>query len=363
MKITGAVARAGARDFDLSALELREPKAHEVLVKMVATGLCHTDLIVRDQWFPTPLPAVLGHEGAGIVQSVGPAVTTVEAGDHVVLSYNSCGNCRNCRSAKPNYCGQFWDYNFSATVPGGEPTLTENGVVIGGNFFGQSSFATFAIASDRVLVRVNDDVPLEILGPLGCGIQTGAGAVLKTLRPHAAASIAVFGAGAVGLSAVMAAKLSGCTRILVVDKVESRLELALELGASDTWMAAGDNARDIRRATHGGVQFAIEATGVPRVLRNAMDSLAPGGTCALVGAAAARATAEIDISTLLFGRKLVGVIAGDAIPQVFVPELIDLYVNGLFPFTKLLTQYPHTDINVAISDAESGVSVKPVVLW
>lgn len=363
MRITAAVAQAGSREFELRDLELREPGDHEVLVKVVGTGLCHTDLIIRDQWFSTPLPAVLGHEGSGVVERVGPSVSNVKPGDRVVLSYNSCGRCGNCLTAKPNYCEQFWAYNFSATVPGGKPTISQGGMAIGSNFFGQSSFATFAIANERSVVKVGDRVTLEKLGPLGCGIQTGAGAVLNTLRPPAGATIAVFGAGAVGLSAVMAARLSGCSRIFVVDRVQSRLELAKELGASDTLMGADDNARDLRRATHGGVEFAVEATGVPAVLRSAMDSLTQGGTCALVGAAASRATAEIDISTLLFGRKLVGVIEGDAIPQVFVPRLVALHLDGLFPFTELITEYPYTQVNRAITDAESGECIKPVLLW
>jgi aryl-alcohol dehydrogenase len=363
VKMLAAVARGPHIPFDLVDVTISEPREDEVLVRLVASGVCHTDLIVRDGWFPTPMPAVLGHEGSGIVERIGSRVNSVDPGDRVVLTYNSCGRCTNCLTGAPAYCLHFWSHNFAAARPDGSSTIVENEIAIGSSFFGQSSFAEFALATERNVVRVRTDIPLEIAGPLGCGVQTGAGAVLNSLRPPAGSSIAIFGAGAVGLSAVMAAKLSGCTRIIVVDRVQSRLDLAVTLGATHVLNSAdAAAAKKIRKMTNGGAEFALEATGVPEVLRVAMDCLAQRGTCGLVGAAAARTTATLDISTLLFGRKLVGIVEGDSVPQLFVPQLIDLHMQGRFPFEALITQHQFADINDAIAGAESGRYVKPVVV-
>ncbi len=363
MRMRAAVARGPHLPFDLVDVELDEPRPNEVRVKLTASGICHTDLIIRDGWFPTPMPAVLGHEGAGVVERVGQDVTDVSVGDHVVLTYSSCHRCSSCLSGAPAYCQNFWTHNFAASRPDGSQSIREDGVQIGSSFFGQSSFAQYAVVDHRGVVPVDPSVDLQMVGPLGCGIQTGAGAVLNSLRPQAGMSIAVFGAGAVGLSAIMAAKLSGCTQIIAVDRVENRLNLAAELGATDLVADANaDAARTIRKLTKGGVEFAIEATGVPEVLRVAMDSLAQRGTCGLVGAAASRATSTLDISTLLFGRKLVGIIEGDSVPSVFIPRLLDLHAQGHLPIEKIVTLHPFDEINDAVRRAESGELVKPVVV-
>jgi aryl-alcohol dehydrogenase len=320
-------------------------------------------LIIRDGWFRTSMPAVLGHEGAGVVERVGRDVTDVSVGVHVVLTYSSCHRCSNCLSGAPAYCHAFWTHNFAASRPDGSHSIREHDVEIGSSFFGQSSFAQYAVVDHRGVVPVEPSVDLQLVGPLGCGIQTGAGAVLNSLRPQAGTSIAVFGAGAVGLSAIMAAKLSGCTQIIAVDRVEERLDLAAELGATDLVLNANAHAaRTIRELTKGGVEYAIEATGVPEVLRVAMDSLAQRGTCGLVGAAASRATSTLDISTLLFGRKLVGIIEGDSVPSIFIPRLLDLHAQGHLPIEKIVTLHPFDEINEAVRRAESGELVKPVVV-
>lgn len=363
MRSRAALAVGKDQPFEFADVDIREPRDREVLIRVVASGICHTDLIVRDGWFPTPMPAVLGHEGAGIVERVGPGVATLTPGDPVVMSYNSCGKCDHCVTAQPAYCRDFWLYNFSGTTADGSMPIHRDGIPVASNFFGQSSFADFALAHERNVVKVAPGVSLELVGPLGCGVQTGAGAILNTLRPPAGTSIVIFGAGAVGLSALMAAKLSGCTTIIIVDRVASRLELAIELGATAAFdQADRQSAREIRKLTGGGVDYAIEATGVPAVLRVAMDCLAQGGTCGLVGAARAKAEATIDISTLLFGRKLVGIIEGESIPQIFIPRLLDLHAQGRFPFDRFVTQHPFTDLNVAVAGAESGQLIKPVVV-
>jgi aryl-alcohol dehydrogenase len=362
MRTSAAIAHAPHTPLLIEEVDLEEPRPDEVLVRVVAAGICHTDLIIRDGWFPTKLPAVLGHEGSGVVEAVGANVDGFAPGDHVLMSFNSCGRCTHCLRGAPAYCMNFWAYNFAATRPDGTRAIRLNSEEIGSHFFGQSAFAEHCLATARNLVKVASDIDLEKSAPLGCGIQTGAGAVLNTLRPPAGGAIAVFGAGAVGLSAVMAAHLSGCSVIAAIDRVPARLSLARELGATHTFDSAdAATAKSLRELTAGGVDFAIEATGVPGVLRAAMDSLATGGTCALIGAAASRTTAEIDISTLLFGRKLIGIIEGDSVPQLFIPALLDLNVRGLFPFERLVSVFDFNDINAAIAGAESGALVKPVV--
>ena len=234
MNVTAAVVRDQEQPFEIEELELEKPRAGEVLVRVVATGMCHTDLIVRDQWYPVPLPVVLGHEGAGIVERVGEGVTKLEPGDHVVLTFASCGRCANCLRGKPTYCLQFFGLNFGGARLDGSNALGKEGEPVHDRFFGQSSFATYAIATERNAIKVRDDTPLELLGPLGCGIQTGAGGVMNSLAPEAGTSMAIFGAGAVGMSAVMAARIVGCATVVAIDIIPERLELARELGATHT---------------------------------------------------------------------------------------------------------------------------------
>lgn len=221
--------------FTIETVELEDPQADELLVEVSAVGLCHTDLSVRDQYYPTPLPAVLGHEGSGIVREVGEDVTGIEPGDSVVLSFDYDGTCRNCHEGDVAYCEEFFDYNFAGRRPGdGTSPLSTDGGAVSGRFFGQSSFTSHAIATERNAVVVPDDAPLDLLGPLGCGVQTGAGGVINSLDPQAGSSIVVFGAGSVGLSALLGAKLKGCAETVVVDLQNARLEVAEELGATAT---------------------------------------------------------------------------------------------------------------------------------
>ncbi|MDB4893826.1 MAG: S-(Hydroxymethyl)glutathione dehydrogenase, partial [Firmicutes bacterium] len=258
-----AVVRKAGGPFEVTDVTIEAPRADEVLVRIVAVGMCHTDIVVRDQLYPVPLPAVLGHEGAGVVERVGNDVTKVAPGDHVVLTFAFCGKCDMCQSGHPSYCREFFDRNFGGHRPDGSTAIRQNGEAVHSHFFGQSSFGTFAIAHERNVVKVRKDVPLELLGPLGCGIQTGAGAVLRALRVPAGGSFVTFGAGAVGLSAVMAARLSGVTTIIAVDTKPNRLELALELGATHTVNGMEENAVDaVKRITGGqGVQYSLESTG------------------------------------------------------------------------------------------------------
>jgi aryl-alcohol dehydrogenase len=364
MRVTAAVVREAGGPFLVEELELDEPRPDEVVVKVAAAGICHTDLVVRDQWFPGPLPVVLGHEGAGVVERVGSGVTKVRPGDHVVMSMLSCRACSYCRTAPPGYCVSHYDLNFGGSRADGSYTLHAPGDAAGvhGHFFSQSSFATHALASEHNVVKVRDDLPLEVLGPLGCGIQTGAGSVINSLQARPGTSIAVFGTGAVGLSSVMAAVVCGCTTIVAVDIVPERLALAKELGATHVIDGRdGDAVAAIHDITGTGVQYSVETTAVPAVARQAVESLALLGTCGLVGVPPTGTELTVDFHSVLFGRFVRGIIGGDAIAQLFIPKLIDLWSQGRFPFDRLLRFYDLADVNAAAHDAESGATVKPVL--
>ncbi|WP_225625903.1 NAD(P)-dependent alcohol dehydrogenase [Streptomyces werraensis] len=366
MRITAALTETKGAPFTLVPLELDAPRPGEVMVRMTSAGVCHTDLIVRDQWYPVPLPAVLGQEGAGVVEAVGDGVTYVAPGDHVVLTFHSCGGCRMCHHGRPAYCDRFFAYNFSGSrADGSTPFHRASGDEVHGAFFGQSAFATYALATERNVVLVDPAAPLDLLGPLGCGTQTGAGGVLNSLRPPAGSSIAVFGAGSVGLSGVMAAVVAGCTTIVAVDINDQRLELAEEVGATHVINGAdGNTVERLRELTAGlGVDYTVETTAVPAVLRQAVDALNQGGTCGLIGATAIGTEVSLDMSVLLFGRSVRGIVEGDSVPQQFIPKLVDLYQQGRFPFDKLIKTYAFEDINQATEDSEKGTVLKPVLTF
>jgi len=363
MDIQAAVVRQSGGPFVLEDARLNEPADDQILVKLVATGLCHTDLICRDQHYPVPLPMVFGHEGAGVVEKVGSSVTKVAPGDHVVLTFYTCGRCEACVSGDPTSCANSFLPNFMGRGVGGECTIHDHDDgELGASFFGQSSFATHALSYERNTIKVSKDVPLEILGPLGCGIQTGAGSVLNALNPTAGSAIAIFGAGAVGLSAVMAAVIAGCTTIIVVDVKENRLNLATEFGATHVINAGNsDPVAEIAKICPGGVAYALETSGIPVLLGQAIASSCIGGEIGIVGAPPMGTTLAVDINFLLFNRKLRGIIEGQANSEIFIPRLISLYEQGKFPFDKLITFYEFDQINQAAADSEAGATLKPVL--
>ena len=234
MKTRAEVAIAPETDLEIREVEIDEPRADELRVRIVASGVCHTDAIVRNQWYPVPLPVVLGYEGAGIVEAVGAAVRGFSVGDKAVLGPAFCGECEQCLAGHPMYCVNFYDRNFSVQRPDGSKSFSDSRGAIGSHFFGQSSFAEHTNMVAHGAVKVPDNVPLEILGPLGCGIMTGSGAVLNVLEPKPGSSIAVFGTGAVGMAGMLAAKAAGATTIIMVEIVPERLAFAKELDATHT---------------------------------------------------------------------------------------------------------------------------------
>ena len=362
MRIHAAVTECCGAPWTLQEVDLDEPRNDEVLVRMVAAGLCHTDTSVRDQHLPVPLPAVLGHEGAGVVERVGPAVTELQPGDHVVLCMTACGKCPNCLRGMPMYCALSMPLNFAGRRLDGSATLVRGEAPISGGFFGQSSFGTYALASERNAVKVPKDVPLELLGPLGCGINTGAGTVINTLRPPVGSSIAIFGAGAVGLAGVMAARVVGCTTIIAIDVHAHRLALAKELGA--THVIDASTTADVVgavRAIGGGVQFALDTTAVVKVAQQAAECLLPLGRCTLVGVYPPGSEVTLKIDSIFFGQTIGGAIEGDSVPKLFIPQLIELWRQGRFPFDRLIQFYRFEDINLAAAESASGKTLKPVL--
>jgi aryl-alcohol dehydrogenase len=363
-KIKSAVLRTKSGRFQIEDLTLEAPHGDEVLVKIHGVGVCHTDLVVRDQFLPTPLPAVLGHEGSGVVVAVGDKVRKVVPGDHVVLSYASCGICANCQKGLYGYCPDLYGRNFSGARPDGtSPCCDVHGHRVSAYFFAQSSFGDHALASERNTVKIRKDVPIELMGPLGCGIQTGAGAVMNALKPGAGSSIAIFGAGSVGLSAVMAAKVVGCTTIIAVDLNADRLDLARELGATHVVNGGTENVAERIAALTGGegVQFSLECTGLPKVVRQAVDVLRLTGVCGIIGVAPLGTEFSLDMNSVLFGRTVRGIIEGDSIPDVFIPQLVDLWQQGRFPFDKLVRYFPLEQINEAVEASESGQVLKAIL--
>lgn len=332
---------------------------------VVAAGMCHTDLLVRDSR-PHSLPAVLGHEGAGIVRESGSAVPGVGPGDKVVLSFPSCGACPRCLAGRSAYCDTIASLKFGCCRADGSVATTDSGGrPVGDHFFGQSTFGTLAVASARSVVKVADDVDLRIAGPLACGVQTGVGAVLDVLRVRPGSSVAIFGTGSVGLCAIMAARLCGATTIVAVNRRASRLELAAEFGATHLVSPQHtDPVEAIREATGGrGVEFALETTGVPEVMTQAVRSLDSLGTCAYVGTAPPGMAGGLPmLEAMTKGLTVRGVLQGDSTPSRMIPRLLDLHRRGLLPFDRLITHYRFDEINQAAADCTDRDVVKPVLV-
>lgn len=364
MKTEAAVSRDGQPHPLIETLDIEEPRPGEVLVRMVASGICHTDLGAHagtSGGGMTPRPVVLGHEGAGVVERIGDGVFGLAPGDHVVMSGASCGVCPSCRDNSPSYCHDMMRRNFGGLRPDGTSALSKGGERIHAHFFGQSSFSRWVIAPERTCVKVDRDAPLEVLAPMGCGVITGSGAVINSLKVGAGDSIAVFGVGGVGLSAIMAARLVGASRIIAVDVQPSRLDLALQLGATDAVNSAeADPAGAIREITGHGAQFSFNTTSVPQIWTAALDCLTMQGVAGFVTAPRGP-WAPAMFPMLAGGKSMKGILGGDAAPQVFIPMLVDYYRQGRFPIDRLIRSYPFEDIGQAFRDTASGETIKPVL--
>lgn len=348
----------------MTEAELQPPAADEVLVQIAGVGICHTDIAIRDGHLPFPLPGVLGHEGSGTVLAVGSDVTEVAVGDKVAISFNSCGECRECSKQDPAYCHKFMEANFGGVRADGSTTLAAAGNSLGSNYFGQSSFATHAIARERNVVRLPEDFPIELAGPLGCGVQTGAGAVLNSLDVQPNSTIVIAGAGSVGLSAVLAAVVRSATTIIVVEPHRSRRELAADLGATHVVDPAdGELSAQIRAIAPSGIDYALDTTAVAAVVEQLAASLGVRGVLGLLGVPAdPQASFNVGLFQVpLLGITIRGIVEGDSDPKTFIPYLADLHSKGQFPFDKLITTMPLSEINEATAAQHRGDVVKVVL--
>jgi aryl-alcohol dehydrogenase len=362
-----AICYGADRPFAIEAVTLDEPRADEVLVRIEACGVCHTDMAVRDQQLPTPLPVILGHEGAGVVEKVGSNITHVKPGDRVVMSFNSCGHCPSCDIEKPTYCYNFVPENWLGTRPDGSATARQGEKPVNANFFGQSSFATHAIAHARNVVKVPEraaHIPAATLAPLGCGLMTGAGAVLRSMAVRKGLPIAIFGTGAVGLAAVMAAKIAGADPIIAVDVHDSRLAFAQDMGATHVINGRSEDAfAKIREIAPQGLAYAFDTTGINTLIQNAFPLLAPLGVLGIVGASPPTDDLVFNEASLMGGgKRVIGILGGDSDLFNFLPELIDHHLAGRFPHDRLIKTFAFSEINEAFHAGESGAVVKPVLV-
>src|SRR5262245_1494191 len=357
-----AVLRKLGKPFKLETLTLDPPRPDEVLVRIVATGVCHTDIAVQHR-IGTPVPAILGHEGAGVVEHVGAGVRKVRPGDHVVLSFMSCGRCRQCQRGEPAYCEKQGDLNFTSAREDGSVSAHGLKGDVRNHFFGQSSFATYALANERNVVKVPKSARLEVLGPLGCGVQTGAGAVINSLKVKAGESFACFGTGSVGLSAIMAARIVGATTIIGVDVVEARLRMAKKLGATHVINPRKQEPVAAIMKINGGqgVDYSFDTTGIAGVFTQAIEALGVRGTLGYV-TGGAKPERKFDARRFMAsGKRIMGILEGDAVPDVFIPYLLKLHHQGRFPFDKFVKFYPFRKINRAFTDSDKGRTIKPVI--
>lgn len=348
----------------IETLEVAEPGPQEVLVRVVASGICQTDVHARDGFFPMPYPAVYGHEGAGVVERVGSAVTTLKPGDHVMMANPSCGMCADCLAGFAAYCSKAPLLKQSGyRADGTSLTFRRGQEPVYGSFFQQSSFASRTLATERNTIRVPDDAPLDILAAFPCGVNTGTGAVLNVLKPQPGDSYVAFGTGTVGFAGLLAARLAGCDPIIAVDLFDDRLALARSLGATHTVHARDPQlVETVRRLAGGrGAKFCLEAAGFPEALRAAVDVLAPRGTVCLVGSARAGVEVPLEMRTIQQGRMVRGCVQGESDVQTFLPSLIELYRAGKLPIDRLVRHYPHAAINDAVADMLAGTTIKAVL--
>lgn len=364
MKITAAVTESTDAPFVLEELDLDEPETGEVLVRIAGAGICHSDGLAIHGDLPFPFPGVLGHEGAGVVVGLGAGVTSLKEGDKVVIGWPWCGACRNCLDGQPKYCLRMVELIIGGSRLDGRTALRRaDGSPVHSHFFGQSSFATYSLTNADALVKLPDDAPVEILGPLACGLSTGAGAILNELRPGVGSSVVIYGTGSVGLAALMAARCSGATRIVAIDRHESRLKLASTLGATHTVnVASEDPVKAVEEICAGPADFSLECTGNVSVLRQAAESVGMRGTCAIIGGAPAGAEFTLDHLTTMWGKRVVGILGGGGRSASLITSLLELYSQGRFPFDRLVQTFPLTEINEALEASYSGEVLKPVLL-
>jgi NDMA-dependent alcohol dehydrogenase len=367
MKSKAAVLFEPGRRLELHDIEVQPPKAGEALVRIAAAGVCHSDLHVMTGHLFAPLPAVLGHEGAGIVEDTGPGVISLHPGDHVIPLWRmSCGECEYCTGGRPALCPEGTAVRMTGHLPDGTTRLMLGDTPLK-HFAGVSSFSQYAVIPERALLKIPDDLPLDRAALFGCAVITGVGAVVNAARVRAGSAVAVFGAGGIGLNALQGARLAGAVTIIAVDIVGRKLEYARDFGATHTIDASTeDPVARVRSITAGrGVDYAFEAIGIPHVMRQAYDSLAKRGVAVIVGVTPMTAEIAVPIMPLVFEeRVLTGSVYGSSRPRIDIPKLIALYRAGRLKLDELLTRsYPFEEINAAYDALERGEVARSVVTF
>ena len=344
---------------------LDDPQANEVLVKLAACGVCHTDLgIIKGEAPIVPMPMALGHEGAGVVEKVGPGVTTLQPGDHVALSVAfTCGQCRDCVEGRPTLCPA----NLLAMALAVIPISLGMRLHIGDQYihpmFGLAALAEYTVVHERACVKIREDAPFDAVSLLGCGAATGIGSATNSTGLRPGETIAIWGTGGVGLAAVMGAKLAGAGKIIAVDTIDKKLEMAKELGADHVINASKeDPVAKVHELTGGGADYAIETAGKIQVKEQAFGSIRMGGTCVLIGMTPMGETMTIDPAQFMLGKTLTGNIEGEIRPHVDIPRYVDLFMDGKLPLDKLVShRFSLDQVNEAFSALEKGEVIRGVV--
>jgi S-(hydroxymethyl)glutathione dehydrogenase/alcohol dehydrogenase len=341
-------------------VDIAKPMGREVLVRTVASGVCHSDLHFVDGYYPFPVPAILGHEAAGIVEAVGPHVSEFKAGDHVIACLSVfCGHCDYCLTGRTHLC-----QSRPARAAGEPPKLSWKGAPVN-QFANLSSYAEAMLVHESGLVKVRDDMPLDRAALVGCGVTTGVGAVLNTARVEAGATVAVFGAGGVGLAAIQGARIAGARMIIAVDVFASKLALAKELGATHAVDAsAGDPVKAIREMTSGGVEYSFEAIGLKKAAEQAFDCLRPGGTATVIGMIPVGQKIELEGSVFLREKKIQGCSMGSNRFKVDMPRYVDLYLQGRLKLDEMITRRGRlADVNEAFRAMKAGEVARTVLMF
>ena len=358
---TAAVLHDATGEFSLEGIELEDPREDEILVRLEASGICHTDAVLKSL---VPTPSILGHEGTGVVERVGAGVVDISPGDRVIIAYAWCGSCEECSSDHPYQCEFNFPLSFSGSRLDGSSPASQDGKRVNAAIFQQSSFATHAIAPARDAVRIGEELPPEVAASLTCAVFTGAGTAVNTFVLQAAEDLLVFGSGVVGLSAIMAAANLGAGTIIAVDLDSDRLALASELGATHAINAATDDVpKQVRAICRGGCKHILDTTAVPMVFDQALDCLGQGGEFAFVTVPQPWDEYALKIGPLMGKGALVrAVIQGSSVARDLTPQLIEWYLAGTFPVDRMIDTYEFRDINRAFADLESGSVIKPVLL-
>ena len=367
MKAKAAVLFEVGQKLEIREVEVQKPQAGEVLIRMAAGGVCHSDLHVMTGHLSASLPAILGHEGSGIVEDVGPGVTSVRPSDHVIPLWRlSCGECEYCTGGRPALCPAGTQIRMTGRLLDGTSRFKLDGKEIK-HFAGVSSFSQYSVVPEKAVVKIPNDLPLERAALLGCAVITGVGAAINAARVKSGSSVVVFGSGGVGLNVIQGAAIAGAEKIIAVDLLENKLEYARRFGATHTVNAsAGNPVEQVRALTDGrGVDYAFEVIGLPTTMRQAYDSLAKRGMAVVVGVTPMTTEVSVPVMSLVFEeRVLTGSVYGSSRPRLDILKLIDLYRAGKLKLDELLTRtYPFEQINAAYEALERGEVARSVVTF